>query len=755
MKKKYFLIIAVVATAFSLGYGAVTAAWPIKDRDPWRGYFTNVLDFYGGHVWNPGSGPSSCRGSSSLAIPNWVNTKSEFISFVRCKLSNGNTQERTGAQFIIQTMRGSDNGRPSSSDIRDWESRVRNSNVGVTWSTTRSYTVNSYYQGTSSGSNPNDDAFFDDSGSGSAIVFHIPGQDYVIRRQCANPVGNGGVPTLPPGLDYNMSGRSTVNDTTAIPGQVLTFRHYLRNSGPTNTSPDSINYTIRNTISGGAALLGNAGTFADDQEKRVRTHSVTVPNNAVPGSRICYRVEWRPDTENGGSGAGSPACSTVQANYDLRPTINVRINGGSVPGNFAEPGDTVSFTYAITNSRSGYAFNTDCTIYGKSKQGYQGIPSPIDSSSDSGFSEPSHGCPRNFPSNSTTTLVTETISGGSVEANRSICRSLFVDPATTGGSSRGTEACVYVAAKPYFRSYGGDISAGGGFSSTPGVCALNSRAAVIGWNKRGSGSWAGAGVQFATYAMHTIFDSSTTMGNGSGSAPKPNGLSFGNSGVGSNSSAGRFGGHLGSVACIPDHYSTRPASTTPVSSGFNISSLGSGSYSASGNVRTVGGQVNPGEKINIYIDGNLYLDGNIIYDGSGGWNTGNIPMLRIIVRGNIFIDNDVSQIDGLYVAQPSSSTNGIIATCTTGSSPYAPLPLNGRLGSDCDKKLTVNGSLVARQVRLMRTIGTLRSSNINENPASGNMAEAFNYGPGLWISQPSDSGGSADYDAINSLPPIL
>ena len=127
----------------------------------------------------------------------------------------------------------------------------------------------------------------------------------------------------------------------------------------------------------------------------------------------------------------------------------------------------------------------------------------------------------------------------------------------------------------------------------------------------------------------------------------------------------------------------------------------------------------------------------------------------------MFIDNDVTQLDGLYVAQQSTSStdDGIIFTCTSSpvGGPYVQptLGVGGTFASTCDTKLTVNGSFVARQVRLLRTIGTLRQSNAADNAGVPFVAEVFNYNPALWITQPSDDAGGADYDAINSLPPIL
>lgn len=546
-------------------------------------------------------------------------------------------------------------------------------------------------------------------------------------------------------IPYNINRSLTAGTHTIV-------YEYFESGGPGLADLEYTNYTVL----GGT----NSGSYSSGQEKLVNTQAgVIVPLNAAAGTQYCRRILW--DWRNssaageyglGTAGMGQLACATVAASYNLTPSINVQINGGAVAGNRAEPGDTVTFTYAVNNTGNGASSNTACTIYGLSRNGYYTPPNPSDSVSDAGFVQPAHGCPRNFAGATNTTLVTETVPAASIVANKSVCRSLYVTPAIPAGTPRYTESCVYVTVKPYARVYGGDVSAGGGLvtsPNSPNSCTQNSGAAVIGWNKRSASSYAGAGVQFAVYAISTIFDTASSLGGGSG---PPATLSFRNTST--NVANGNFGGLFGTTACIQDHYSTKPSTTTALPASIGAG-LASGSYSATGNVQLSGGVINPGTKVNIYVDGNLYIGSNITYAGSGSWTSGNVPMLRLVVRGNVFIDNDVTQLDGLYVAQPNGAVGGTIYTCALGVAPFTPMTLNGSLGTQCDLKLTVNGGFVAKQVHLLRTIGTLRQSNAAEASTSGNIAETFNYNPALWISQPPVPAGAASYDAINSLPPIL
>lgn len=791
--KKLFVILALVITAFSVGYGAVAEAWPVFGRNANYGYFLSNYDNDGDYVWRPyvwpNSNPTSgCSGDGVNAIPSSVNTKSEFITFVKCKLnstadnSHVRKQDRTGAAFIIQTMRGltgaqagcdTTNCRPSTSEISDWEARINNPQVTLT-NTTRSYTINSYYQGNpiDGNSTPNDNAFYNDSGTQSALVFSAgtTATTYVIRRPCANPISTG---SLPEPQSFNMTGRTTISKTQVLPGDSISFAHFLRNSGPDDTSPTSIDYTIRDTVSGNVAITGNGGTFANDEERMVRAHNVSVPADAEPGSQICRRIEWNPDTQNGGSGTGVTRCATVQYDYDLDPRINVTIRDGS--GNdvtsegVAEPGYTIEFTYSVNNSGLTSSETVTCTYRQDAHSGYStSAPTQV-------FTPSGANCgSRTFPRNATTQTATETVSGSSVTINTTICRSLAVSPATQDGGSASVQSCIPVIAKPYNRVYGGDVAVGSGFGDIDGgSCVINNNAAIVGWNRRGTGSnnWAGAGTQYAAYAMAVIHDFATALGpnSGGGRAPAPNGLSFANTGVGQNSTNGLFGGHFESTPCMPDYYGAKPSNTTELGASANLTDLASGSYSRSGSLtlRSADGitpmRVGAGKEVAIYVDGDLYVANSVQYDGT--WSVGQIPIARLIVRGNIYIDSQAYRAEGLYVAQPNENgSGGTIYTCTDGSNPFTPLPLNDDLYQECVRQYTSRAAFVAKEVRLMRTHGSLsQSSRSDDVPAHASdsssalpYGELFMYSPALWIRQPQDSTGAAgEYDSIISLPPIL
>lgn len=432
--------------------------------------------------------------------------------------------------------------------------------------------------------------------------------------------------------------------------------------------------------------------------------------------------------------------------YNLQPSIATEVNGTTSVAS-AEVGDTVRFIYRATNTRSDPSPSVNCTIYANVHAGYFPTPpTPTSGSSPPGYVPPPTGCPKVF-NPGLNSITTETIT--ITTPNQTICRSLFVSPASPTVSSRGYEVCIPIANKPYVRAYGGDIAAGNGLENADGVCVHNNNAAVVGWNKQTPGAYAGAGGQYAIFALSAIRDFASALGSpASANAQAPTGLSFANTSV--NPGTGAYGGSFGSASCIPDYYALIPDAPQAMPANFN--DMTNGAYTASGTVTIGAGTVDRNEKITLFVDGDVFINGNVTYAG-GSWSVSEIPSFRLIVRGNIYVNRTVGQLDGLYVAQAEGGTGGTFYTCAT--SPAA-LPLNGALYNTCLSKLTVNGSVIANQIQLLRTNGSLSQSNANESNTASPAGEIINYGPGLWITQPLlDRGLTSDYDAIISLPPIL
>jgi len=334
-----------------------------------------------------------------------------------------------------------------------------------------------------------------------------------------------------------------------------------------------------------------------------------------------------------------------------------------------------------------------------------------------------------------------------------------VTPATSATSAT---VCAYVANKPYVKVFGGDLASGSGLINSGGGCTGNANATIVGWNKRNIDAgnlWAGAGSQYAALALNAVRDFGTTQLNGG--APAPSGLAFANSGVSAiDQNNGTFGNSLGAIGCMPDYYATMPSTATTVSTAvpINLNALASNAaYKTTGNTTISTANFGPGERKVLFVDGDAYINGNITY--TGNWNASSVPLFELVVRGNLFIAPNVSQLDGVYIAQQrADGTKGYAYTCTNPASAFSAVPLDGNLYNLCDDtRLTVNGVLAANRVYLLRTLGTLRQSTVGESRTSGVAAETFNYNPAVWIAQPTGIVNAApdEYDSITSLPPIL
>ncbi len=279
-------------------------------------------------------------------------------------------------------------------------------------------------------------------------------------------------------------------------------------------------------------------------------------------------------------------------------------------------------------------------------------------------------------------------------------------------ASKPANGCDTVANKPFFKVYGGSVSAGGNYLAT--------------------GSCSGGGVLAGFYRNDSV-DAAFKYGQGSGtdlaalgigqitgfaSAQKdatksPIELTFANQGTAwPVQSDPKLGGLYGGDRCLDN-------AEPPVKTGAVTTTLPGGS--------TINATTIPvGENRSIFVNGDVYINGDITYAGAtGGWTPDNVPSLVIkAVGGNIYIDNDVKNLDGLYIAEANgAATNkGQIYTCSSGIGAQV---TQNNLYDNCYKQLTVHGNFVARKVNLMRTYGSLR----DEKPTTGKKAVAA--GPGV------------------------
>ncbi len=281
---------------------------------------------------------------------------------------------------------------------------------------------------------------------------------------------------------------------------------------------------------------------------------------------------------------------------------------------------------------------------------------------------------------------------------------------------------------PYFRVYGGDISAGGGFKDS---CSFNNKAGILAFNNPVNG--AGAGVELAAFAYSSIFGVSSAAMRTTAGPPNPiKGLTF-------SSTAGDpiYGGDFNSAACASNYFDLLSGVDPAIKVDIGSTYAGNPSFS--------GKQV-------YYHDGDVTITNNVIYSGTGGWaSISAIPSHYLVVRGNIYIKGNVTQLDGVYIAQPDSSGNrGVIYTCADDGGRYS----SPAILSNCGSSLTVNGAFVAKTIKLLRIKGDLVNATVDEPRTSNNLAEIFNYTPELFIA-PSPFTSASPFQSVTGLPPVL
>ena len=324
--------------------------------------------------------------------------------------------------------------------------------------------------------------------------------------------------------------------------------------------------------------------------------------------------------------------------------------------------------------------------------------------------------------------------------------------------------CKAVKNKPYFKAYGKGVRAGGDFT---GVCKTGGL--LAGWNNTG-GDNKGASSELSALALIKITGVASAQAKAGNSPTK---LTFANNDpatIPSDPDSPYLGGNYATDAdserfCFDDVQP--PAEATTPSGEPAAGAPGSQKYTNNGSPRVLSGATALATNQSVFVDGDVYIDSDIKYDN---WSDpSNIPSFILRATGNIYINADVTQLDGMYVA------GNKIYTCADSSTHKQKRSGNGvesgnNLYYECNQQLVVNGVFIAKQINMMRTFGSLRNAVAGENGSSASRAcangsnknicaaEYFNFSPELYLAKPkiqSANGGTGKYDSIVSLPPVL
>ncbi|MDQ3123599.1 MAG: hypothetical protein M3Q14_02865 [bacterium] len=328
-------------------------------------------------------------------------------------------------------------------------------------------------------------------------------------------------------------------------------------------------------------------------------------------------------------------------------------------------------------------------------------------------------------------------------------------------------SALVIGNKSYMKIYGGEVMAGGVIGGSGACTPAVGRGGIHAWAEGSGTDYKGASSQLTVSALLEINEFFSVSLRSPGNAVPPKGLTFAN-----DDGSLPWGGEYASGRCVTDYYNDTQDETLNVGpwGGSTAATLTPGRHqyatSPSATIANSGGLTIPaGVQAAVYVDGDVHIRNNIIFGPAGAtWETA--PNFALIVRGSIWINRNVTRLDGLYIAQ-----TGTIYTCVNNvNNNFTP----ATIFANCQNQLSINGGLIARDVKFQRLRGSVLNAGVRERPifADGSCdsptcfaAEVINYTPQVWLApsgmkRPGEPDGgtpttnAGPYDAIKEMPPI-
>ncbi len=676
---------------------------------PCQGYFTGLTDANFNAAVN--IFPIGIVNSNGV----YANSGATFISDINTFLNSGNHQDQIGAAFIIDTMMGHNGFFQGAGNFSNGV------NYAVAEDSAWQSLVNSYANGTTIGYGVNWDAPADCvSGALNSGYFTDMADDAFHGANCALDTTPEIIFYWPGGGSYeiglncgNLMGSVTPPPTVPVPqphGSIsISCNPSASQYSATVNYGDSNGYSTTGTISTGT---WNSGNVSSGSTTPIPT-SATNPYSSQTVTLTVFDSGNNSDNYYYPSTYPSPclvlSCGSLTTNPNpLDPymtysaTVTVTTSTGTAP-----PGATMSISITPTGGVS----SGSAPVTGSGGATFSGLG----------------------PTGATGTYTaTWTLSAS--------------------GTTKSCSQTFQVVDLSYLQVYGGDVTVGGSPSATDNQCVTQSNSGVFSWWDSESSNFSGAGTQYAVQAEQQIEGFASAQKSPSSPPSSPSGLSFSNTSGVNPTGLGLFGGYFNADANSYDcdnftsDVTTDPYLTT-YTSNQNIDLNSPMTVSANSNGAPTVIEVN---------NANVYINNDITYGNTDWTSPSQIPDFRlVVVGGNIYINNTVNELDGLYVAEPVGTTGGAIYTCATGdvaSYQISPTTITN-YNSTCDGQLHANGSFIAAQVVFLRTFGSAgesTSDSLNSNKA----AEVFDYTPEMWLPRGNINPYSG-YTAITGLPPVL
>ena len=532
--------------------------------------------------------------------------------------------------------------------------------------------------------------------------------------------------------------RLVVNDRTYLPSQ-----HEYYYDAPSlkdfrtltfHPNGDTINpATVTDVTSGRALWYHKVGENA----KREFEKGVTAQNWPTP-TRSGYSFDGWYTAASGGDLAPASRVMNTNETYYAHWTEDITSSGFTplvTPADFEKGSSSVNVTHSIIVDQA-----AACTVANQvitKTWSFGGAIGPTGSKTLT-VNCGAVGVVNSKSGDSTTVTIDNTHNNGDIDTMNAASPGTTYNRFTKIDSDQ-KDGNILVFEVPYTRFYGHDIYA---TSATSGGIYFNTKNTVE--NSSSAVEYAAIAAGSTNPQILTAFARSATA--------IPNAF---------NSLGARWNGGPPSPASVPAQYLF--ATSTAYTGGALPGTTGY--YTSSGATISGGSISNTSNKVTINNTGDLYITGNISAEPlPASINTGAafdgaaIPVVLLITNGNIYIRNNVTEIDAILI-----STNGTVFTCATGTTPTEVArnqwSRSSALGG-CANKLLIKGALGAREIRFARSVGTrlMAAAGESYSQTQGNTtaAESIYFPPYLYFASPYlNNPGNSTYQSLFNAPPLF